>query len=433
LRRGASLALLRLATPILLACFAVAACHGDLPPSHGRVLLVGVDGASPRVIEPLLAAGRLPNLAAIARDGVSGRLRSRLPLASPRIWNTIATGKQPEKHGILWFVRQAGDRVELLLSTDRKTHALWNIASDAGLRVGVVNFWNTYPPERIDGVMVSDHLLPSEVETRRALAHADPAPSGPLVYPLEWRAPVERLLASRDRVVDVADPLADREALPGWIFERAIHFSSNTRDDETLTRVALAIETEIRPSLLLCLLPGIDRVSHFLWGGLERAELYPPALQPSPSERVAMLAALEAYYVYTDALVGALLARFGPDDLVIVVSDHGFEAGAPLDFLTGAHESEAAAEGVIFARGPGIPAGRNAGPVGIEDVTPTVLAWLGLAQALDMDGRPAAFLEVPAVATVPTYDTAPVEHLAVSPSGAEEEIVDQLRELGYVE
>jgi len=432
-RRAAARTLLRLAAPLLLSSVAAAGCGEEAPRARGRVLLVGIDGASPRVIEPLLAAGRLPNLAGMARDGVSGRLRSRLPLASPRIWNTIATGKLPEKHGIEWFVREEDGRTRLLLSTDRKVHALWNIASDAGLRVGVVNFWNTYPPERIDGVMVSDHLLAAELETRRALGRAEPAPAGPLVHPLAWRERIEALLGSKQRVVPLADPLASRAALPAWIFSRELHFGPSTRDDEALVRIALAIESEIHPSLLLCLLPGIDRVSHFLWGGLEPAELYPPSLRPSASERAAMVTALEAYYVFTDALIGALLARFGPDDLAIVVSDHGFEAGTPLDYLTGMHEGPAAAQGVFFARGRGIPAGGSAGPIGIEDLTPTILAWLGLAVALDMDGHPAPFVETGAVATVPTYDTTPVDRLALSPSGAEEEIVDHLRELGYLE
>lgn len=397
------------------------------------MLIVGIDGASPRVTEPLLAAGRLPNLAAIARDGVSGRLRSRLPLASPRIWNTITTGKRPEKHGISWFTREEEGRTELLLSTDRTTHALWNIASDAGLRVGVVNFWNTYPPAIVDGIVVSDHLLPSEVETRIQLTGAADAPSGPTVYPGTWRARALELSAGGARIVEGPDPLADlasRVALPNASSYRLF---ANPRRDEGLARIALAIEDEIHPSLLMCLLPGIDRVSHLLWGGLEPPERYPPELRRTPDERAAMAEALEAYYVFTDALIGALAARFGPGDLVVVVSDHGFEAGSPLEFLTGAHNSSAAADGVLFARGPGIPAGQPAGPIGIADVTPTVLAWLGLPVAEDMDGRPAAFLSDPTVATIPTYDTAAVERLPLASSGAEAEILDQLRELGYLE
>ncbi len=128
----------------------------------GRVLLVGIDGASLRIIRPLLAQGRLPHLAELARRGVSGALRSHRPLYSPRIWNSIATGKMPEKHGIEGFTfHDDAGKQQLYLSVHRKAHALWNIASKAGMRVAVVNWWNTYPPEVVNGVMVSDHAKPS--------------------------------------------------------------------------------------------------------------------------------------------------------------------------------------------------------------------------------------------------------------------------------
>ena len=128
-----------------------AACNE--PNRPGRVLLVGIDGASLRVIEPMLRRGRLPNLGALAKRGVHGKLRSQEPIDSPPIWNTIATGMVPKKHGIPSFAHKddSGEK-HLFLSTDRKVPAVWNIISAAGHSVGVVNFWNTYPPDRLDGV-----------------------------------------------------------------------------------------------------------------------------------------------------------------------------------------------------------------------------------------------------------------------------------------
>ena len=143
----------------------MSACADD--DSHrGRVLLVGIDGASFRVITPLSQDGQLPHLRELARHGIHGKLRAHMPLWSPRIWTSIASGKNPEKHGILGFVH---DQV-LYRSTDRKVHALWNIASDRGLSVGVVNWWDSYPPEKINGVMISDHVIPG-VTRKRRLAH----------------------------------------------------------------------------------------------------------------------------------------------------------------------------------------------------------------------------------------------------------------------
>jgi hypothetical protein len=327
--------------------------------------------------------------------------------------------------------------IRLMLSSDRTAHAVWNVASDAGLSVGVVNFWNTYPPERIRGVMVSDHLLPGEIEKRQELTRAEAPPSGPVVHPEAWHERVARVVAREERVTDVPDPFAEGgpllASLPDWVAAGREDLSLRFRVDDLHARIALEIEAEIRPDLLMVLLTGIDRVSHTLWGAVAPPEAYPHHLRFSPAEREAGRAALDAYYAYTDALVGALVDRYGPDDLVIVLSDHGFEAGVMLGYLTGIHRTRKAADGVFFARGSGIPAAGSAGVVPVLDVAPTLLSWLGLPVGDDMDGAPSAFLELPPPQRVPSHDTEPVPRMATGPSGAEEAIVEQLRALGYVE
>jgi predicted AlkP superfamily phosphohydrolase/phosphomutase len=394
----------------------------------GRVLLVGIDGANLRVAAPLMEAGRLPNLARIAREGTHGVLRSFLPLYSPRIWNSIATGKTPDKHGIVSFVREdENGETRLLLSSDRKVHALWNIVSDRGLSVGVVNWWNTYPPEVVDGVMISDHFFAEQIAQRRK-SFKDPSESlAALTYPESWSTEP----ASAGPLTGFSDPFAGNNALPRWVRKKGL--SRQFRTDGAITRAALEVEAAIRPRLLMVFMPGIDRVSHSLWGSLEPEELYPPPLRPSPAEREATRQALFRYYEYADALIGLLMAGFDENDLVIVVSDHGFEAGQKLMALTGVHDSPAARDGVLFARGPGIAPGSDAGAVTVNDVTPTILTWLGLPVGEDMDGQPAAFLDSPRGARIATYDVGPVERITAASSGMEERIVEELRGLGYLE
>ncbi len=423
-RRSVGLALL------VTACGGLLACRAG-PEPRGRVLLVGLDGATLRVARPLMKAGRLPNLARLAAEGVAGPLRSIQPLESPRIWNSIATGKTPEKHGILGFTRRDAQGVEhLYRSSDRKVHALWNIASEAERSVAVVNWWNTHPVERVRGVMVSDHLFVSEVEARRELTGAVAAPDGALVFPADWH-PRLSALASEPAAHEAVDPLREPEQIPAWI--RNHSFSHWLWRDAVLARFALEIEAETQPDLLMLLLTGIDRASHVLWIGVESNEPYPEALHLSDPERRAVREALEACYELTDGLVGRLLERYRPEDLVLVVSDHGFEAGVDLASLTGVHHGDAAAHGLIFARGPGILPRSEVGLVSVLDVTPTILTWLGLPIAADMDGGVARFLRDVRVATIPTWDGQPVERLPGEASGAEQELVRQLRELGYVE
>ncbi len=106
-----------------------------------------------------------------------------------------------------------------------------------------------------------------------------------------------------------------------------------------------------------------------------------------------------------------------------------------MGLLTGTHDSEKAIDGVIFVRGPGIPAGETVKDMSVRDVTPTILAWLGLPLGEDMDGRPAPFLTPVRAQPEPiaSHDTVEIERVPSAPSGAEEQIVEQLRELGYLE
>lgn len=412
-----------------------AGCAGeDGDERRGRVLLIGIDGASPLVVEPMLEEGRLPNLAGVAREGVYGRLLSFLPLYSPRVWTTVATGKQPSKHGIRGFTidGEDGER-RVFLSHDRVAHALWNIASEAGLSVGVVNWWTTQPPDRVDGVMVTDHLFQEVREERRAFMQASLGDDSPPVFPADWLPRIQQVIEQDPGLTGVVDPFHDTEGLPHWVDTNFL--SKRFRFDETLARIALDVDGETRPDLLMVLLPGIDKVSHFLWGALESNDELPPGLQFDPEQKQRSADALYRYYEYTDALLGKLIERFGPDDLVMVVSDHGFHVGGAMGKLTGIHKDKRAREAVLFARGPGVASGAAAGEVTVNDVVPTILAWWGLPVADDMDGKPAGFLGERAQEPlrIATYDTTPIERVGTSAPELEERLVEELEALGYLD
>jgi predicted AlkP superfamily phosphohydrolase/phosphomutase len=234
-------------------------------------------------------------------------------------------------------------------------------------------------------------------------------------------------------VVDFSSPFSEDSVIPRWV--KRVLLQRRYNEDGALTRMAREISRGIQPDVLMVLLPGIDRIQHYLWGVMEPAEEYPPGLQPSPEEREGGKRALFSYYEYTDALIGALLEDYGPDDLVIVLSDHGFEAGHAYMTLTGTHESGKAIHGVVFMRGPGIPAGTRTKQLSVNDITPTILTWMGLPLSQEMDGTPVPFLGVEPVPPVPRYEIGDIEYLETNEgiSGVESEIVEDLRALGYIQ
>src|SRR5581483_11493073 len=96
---------------------------------RGRVLLIGWDAADWKVIQPLMSAGRMPNVRRLVDTGVSGSLATLHPPLSPMLWTSIATGKRPFKHGVLGFCEPTpeADAIRPITNLSRKTKAVWNI------------------------------------------------------------------------------------------------------------------------------------------------------------------------------------------------------------------------------------------------------------------------------------------------------------------
>ena len=405
-----------------------------------RVLLLGLDGATFALAGPMMKAGKLPNLARLATEGSVGPLTSSMPLLSPRVWTTIATGKRPEKHGIEdWVYRDEEGRVHIYESLDRRGAALWNIVSDAGLRVVTVGWLMTYPPEVVNGVVVTDHALPKEGDRRRSFGKrmakakfkreldGDGTTSSPVIYPPEWHDKLWPTVTTRSPFGE-PDPCAPDESLKGVAIVPEIAFFCSI--DQRAVKLALQLEQEADPDVMMVLLTGIDRLSHSLWGTL-RPET---AAGLDEAKRRAGARFLRRYYELSDQLVGRLLERYGPKDLVLVVSDHGFEhtPGKGIHPWGGTHDTKRAQHGIFFARGPGVPVGARAPAITIRDITPTILAWLGLPIAEDMDGAPATFLGEE-FETVASYDGIEIERVGETGSEAEPEILRQLEALGYIE
>jgi hypothetical protein len=250
----------------------------------------------------------------------------------------------------------------------------------------------------------------------------------PTTWPAAW---AQRVTPEQHRepLVALADPFPSLAGTRHW--SHLVNRSRIVSRDDGLVATALEVEAEVHPDLLMILLQGIDRVSHFTFGTLQDESQWDPDFLEPAGERLLAREALLAFYAYTDALIGRLLECYGADDLVIVLSDHGF-AAAP-EFPRGEHVAGDALDGVIFARGPGIAAGSEAGETSILDIAPSVLAFVGLPAGRDMPGQVASFLDVAPPAPIASHETEPIPRLSHSASGSEAERLEQLRALGYVE
>jgi predicted AlkP superfamily phosphohydrolase/phosphomutase len=139
------------------------AARRPLPPLAERLLIVGLDGATFDVLDPLMDAGRMPNLRAFIRAGVAGVLESTKPPITPAAWTTFMTGKGPGRHGIVDFEKYDVRTHTLTFNStyEIQEKTLWELLSEKGLRVGSINVPMTYPPRPVNGFMISGFETPS--------------------------------------------------------------------------------------------------------------------------------------------------------------------------------------------------------------------------------------------------------------------------------
>jgi len=428
---------------LLCAASVLVACERTGP--H-RVIVLGIDGADPETIDLMLSEGKLPNWAKLRKDGAYGRLQSSRPMLSPILWTTIATGKAPADHGIGHFVavnEKTGEQLPVT-SQMRRVQAIWNIASAAGRTVGVVGWWATWPAETVNGCIVSDHTCYHFLFTEGATGDAKkigityPPDLEGTIAPLV-RRPSDVTPAEASRFIDV--PAAEFER-PFDFADDVSHFRWALATADSYRRIGLSLLERERPDLLLVYIEGVDSTSH-LFGHLFRAEGLGGELA---SQQARYGHAVERMYEYADEVIGDYLARLDRNTTLVVLSDHGFQLGVLQDDPSKTRDMRRVSErfhridGVLYLYGRGVRRGGRIDGATQLDVTPTVLALLGLAPAKDMPGRVLgeALTDPEPARTVATFEKAGIATAAAPDAPAADTNVDpavleRLRALGYLD
>lgn len=408
-----------------------------------RVVVVGLDGGDWELLEPLVRRGMMPNLARLMASGTYGSLQSIVPLLSPLIWTTIATGISPDEHGVLDFLEvdpQSGERIPVT-SRQRRVPALWNIASAVGLSTVVAGWWATWPAELVNGVMISDRLFYLLANTVAG------EPPGTVVFPAELEAEMRALAWRAERETDEG---VVRSLMPvsSEAFQAALAAGRGMADPiDGFRRILVGTRTyfgatlaALRPStnLVMVYCIGTDEVGHLL------APYLPPLLPGRDAAFGAVAAAaVERYHAVVDRWLGRLIEACPLSDCAfLVVSDHGFKWGSdrPRE-LSGVAAATAAMwhrpEGIFVAAGRGVDKlGRVSHLPSVFDVAPTVAALLDIPAGESWRGRP--------LPGCPPVRRPPVDWVALVPgesyrptggSGARPaaEAIAQLKALGYLE
>ncbi len=403
------------------------------------VIFIGLDGADWELIDDYMASGVMPNLAALARSGRTGALKTINPPLSPLVWTTMMTGASPLDHGILDFTRRnpKTGALEPIPSSERRRPAIWNMAGDGDKSVAVFGLWATWPAEAVKGLMVADRFA--------SFTSRDHQPPPGTVYPPEQEAWTRETLGKTESAVGydalhaylpwltdedyqkaAADP--DPYAHPVSALRRIL---IETRAYHSLATSWLGRE---KPDLAVVYFQGTDTLGHVF------APYAPPrqdAVSPQDFERFSRVP--ELYFAEIDRMLGDYRKLAEARGAVLMIaSDHGFrwKEGRPAKLSSAAAATAGKwhrEDGIYLLWGPDVQATADRGHGEVAQVCATLLALLGLPPGDGVAGPPVGGIEAVHAQLADYrghYRPAP-EPPEGEEAGSSEEI-EKLRSLGYL-
>jgi len=267
----------------------------------GKVLVIGLDGGTWAALD--VFAPVMPNLQRLKGESAWGLLESTMPPITAPAWTTFMTGCNPGKHACYYFTYLQDGRLRAINSTNIRRPTFLQLASRPGRRVVCLNLPMTYPPQPVNGVVVSGMLTPMEAED--------------FVYPPQVRSELGGYRPSfpdqrRATEVQTYSPSSRR---PGWRRRYVDCAAAILRRRGVCARRLLAE----RPwDVAVVVFTATDRVQHQCWLSIEGGT---EAWRAEEREQ------LRQFYHVLDDEIGRLLCSVGPDATVLMVSDHGFGQG----------------------------------------------------------------------------------------------------------
>lgn len=419
-----------------------------------RVLIIVDDGITWDIIDSLMVERKLPAYKHLVRNGVRGHLATLSPTISPPIWTTLATGHPPSRHGVSSFVNYAFPGMKYGISafpcptrmmlqeifikseangfgssrplgpSHRKVRAIWNIAGDINIDVGIIGWRYTWPVERVNGFMVSDRL-----HRERPKNHVHPPELSPYVNAVMRETPGVDLATFTTCSVESL-------AVDPQVTSRLNLFKHFIQNDLKYQAVAESLFTSLDPTLMAIGLTSVDAIEHLFY--YEHSLAHEPrkytmtrSLERFTSEKLVRCVGglIDSTYILHDRLIQHWLDWIGDDDVLIIVSDHGHVMDGNAH-----HYPE---PGVLIMYGKPFRKGLNLSGTSVYDVVPTVLYLLGLPVPEDMPGQVleeailGAYMDYNPVRTVKSYETSELEPLEPPPE-VDDELRDRLKALGYI-
>lgn len=415
----------------LIALLFIIGC-GGIPdhPADKKLVVIGFDSADWLAIDPLIAAGEMPNFKSFLDSGSSGTLMSFVPMdKSPLIWASIATGLHPRDHGIGGFLNK---NKQLSSSSDWSAPALWDIVGGSGRNSCVIGWWVTWPAQPIDGVMVSDHMSFTREGSRQGtIVQPDSIDLSDLT--VDWQSISN---ADLGKFIDLDALSGHEEEYAKKLDELRIIYACDLTYLATLKQLVADEQFD----LTAVYFRGLDVVSHKFWS-YWNTETAPHKYSELD---VAVLGnIIPGYYKFVDELLGEVLALFPADRQVAIMSDHGFHGPRHRKRGWQFGVQEHRPQGIFATRSSLYQAGHKFEQMEMLDTAPTLLALLGLptsdamtgvvlSDGLTADGQKyVEYLSENKVSSYASFLPARADTV-IEQTEVDDEIKKQLKSLGYI-
>lgn len=289
---------------VLTVAFAVSCGHEEAAKTRmharealGRVIVIGFDGLEPTLVRKWVQQGYLPTFKRVMEEGAFSDLVTVLPPSSASAWTSAVTGVNPGKHGIFGFLNTSNpgpsDEPVFNTSRDRGFRPVWAVLGDYGRTSDIINIPLSSPADSLKGLMIA------------GFPHAS------------------------DNKESYYYPQSLNSVLGDYTFDAFRVTCAKNREERFLTKMEAISSKRLHLGLQLfehndwdlfwLVFTFPDRFQHYLWKYMDKNHpMYDPINGPVYGDEI-----LQAY-IKADHYLDEFLKRMGEDDLVIVMSDHGF-------------------------------------------------------------------------------------------------------------
>ncbi|MHC4585820.1 MAG: alkaline phosphatase family protein [Planctomycetota bacterium] len=251
---------------------------------NSKTVIIGLDGVPFDLLNDLAESGVMPNTASLIANGTFTKMQSSIPEVSSVAWSSIITGRNPAEHGIYGFMDLYPNSYKMRFPnySDLKASPFWDQWQGTSV---IINVPSTYPVRKMNGVHISGFV---SIDLQKSVY---PSSLIPKLKELNYRLDVDSQKAHQsmdDFLIDLDETLDARIETYQYIW-----------DNEDW-------------QIFMLIFTGTDRLMHFLWEAYEdkNHKYYETFLN---------------HFRKIDEAIGEISGQLCEDDLLLILSDHGFE------------------------------------------------------------------------------------------------------------